>query len=163
MKAITLLLPVLAAAFAGCSFETESPGEPVLGPFLTAAEKARNQEVYAKACAACHQAHGMGSAATAPSLVGTAIVVGDTTRLTRIVLQGLMGPMEVEGRPFSGVMPPQGMMLSDGEIAAALTHARTSWGNRATPISEGEVARIRASTTRKRLWTWAELNAAESK
>jgi hypothetical protein len=35
------------------------------------------------------------------------------------------------------------MLLSDAEVAAVLTHIRTSWGNRAAPVSELEVAQQR--------------------
>jgi mono/diheme cytochrome c family protein len=41
-------------------------------------------------------------------------------------------------------MPPFGAALSDTDIAAVLSHVRTSWGNAAAPVGEFEVHRLRA-------------------
>jgi hypothetical protein len=40
------------------------------------------------------------------------------------------------------------VLLSDADVAAVLTHIRTSWGNRAAPVSELEVARQRGGAVR---------------
>jgi hypothetical protein len=38
--------------------------------------------------------------------------------------------------------------LSDTDVAAVLTHVRTSWGNQAAPVSELEVERQRSGARR---------------
>jgi mono/diheme cytochrome c family protein len=71
----------------------------------------------------------------------------------RIVLNGLVGPIEVKGKSFRNEMPPLGGQLSDGEIAAVLTHIRSAWGNKAGPVDAGLVARIRKETAGQGPWT----------
>ena len=48
--------------------------------------------------------------------------------LVRVVLYGLEGPITVKGHAFAGAMPPWAQ-LKDDEIAAALDHVLTAWGN----------------------------------
>ena len=52
------------------------------------------------------------------------------------------------GNPRPHGMPPYVMLLSDADVAAVLTHLRTSWGNQGTPVSELEVARQRGGGIR---------------
>ena len=61
----------------------------------------------------------------------------NTEILIRIVLQGY------NARTEYGVMPPFGDQLTDAEVAAILTHERSSWGNAAAPVTEDDVAKIR--------------------
>jgi hypothetical protein len=42
-------------------------------------------------------------------------------------------------------MPDFSASLSDGEIAAILSHARSSWGNQGSAVSVAEVASLRAA------------------
>ena len=46
-------------------------------------------------------------------------------------------------RPFG--MPPYRLLLSDADIAAVITHIRTSWGNRASPVSELDVSLLKST------------------
>jgi mono/diheme cytochrome c family protein len=95
-------------------------------------------------CATCHQPDGAGlPAAGFPPLADTPWVTGSDERLIRIALRGLAGPMEVAGRPYSGMMPGLAAVLSDAEIAGVLTYIRNSFGNRAGPISAERVRGVR--------------------
>ena len=95
-------------------------------------------KLYAQVCAACHQDSGKGIAGAFPPLDGSAIVNDDNTEnLIRIVLQGY------NARTEYGVMPPFGDQLNDAEVAAILTHERSSWGNDSDPVTEDDVAKIR--------------------
>ncbi len=93
------------------------------------------EQRYAAICAACHQPNGQGnSAQNIPPLDGSEWVAGEQAspaRLARIVLYGLSGPITVKGRTYNGVMPSQGHVLKDYEIAAVLTYIRNSWSNAA--------------------------------
>ena len=40
-------------------------------------------------------------------------------------------------------MPPFRLQLSDRDTAAVLTYLRGAWGQRAAPVSEFEVSRVR--------------------
>ena len=115
-------------------------------------------------CAACHLPTGEGQPAVAPTLVKTTWVNGSAERLVRIVLNGLMGPIEIDGEDWDLLMPPHRdhPLLDDQKIAGVLTYVRRSWGNNAPPIKPKDVTRIREAT-RDRLapWTVKELNTVE--
>jgi mono/diheme cytochrome c family protein len=93
------------------------------------------QQKFQAVCAACHQANGLGNPSqNIPPLDGSEWVAGDqasAARLSRIVLYGLSGPLQVKGRTYNGVMPNQGNVFKDYEIAAVLTYIRNSWSNKA--------------------------------
>ncbi|GIW60974.1 MAG: cytochrome c [Thermogemmata sp.] len=93
------------------------------------------EQKYAAICASCHQPHGQGNLAQGiPPLDGSEWVVGEQAspaRLARILLYGLTGPITVKGRTYNGLMPAQGNVLKDYEIAAVLTYIRNSWNNNA--------------------------------
>jgi glucose/arabinose dehydrogenase/mono/diheme cytochrome c family protein len=101
--------------------------------------------LYETYCSACHQRDGRGDGARFPSLASTRWVSGNKPRLIGIVLNGLEGPIEVEGRTFNGVMPANGF-LSDEEVAQILTYIRQAFGNHASSIDPAEVAAVRAGT-----------------
>lgn len=150
-----LALLGVAGLLAACS-----PQEPAAASTTPSAPDGK--AVFMRVCATCHQANGVGVPSVFPPLAGSSIVAGDPDRLIRIVLHGLQGPIEIDGKTFVGVMPAQGGQLDDAEIAAVLTYVRGAWGHRAAAVAPENVARIRAGTTRTTLWTWAELNAAGS-
>ncbi|MGV8814558.1 MAG: cbb3-type cytochrome c oxidase subunit II [Gelidibacter sp.] len=95
-------------------------------------------KLFSQVCAACHQETGKGVVGAFPSLVGSAIVNdANSEKLIRIIIQGY------NARPDYGVMPPFGDQLNDAEIAAILTHERSSWGNAAPAVTVEDVAKIR--------------------
>ena len=119
-------------------------------------------EVFYVQCAACHGADGKGISGLAPALAGASWVTGPPEWLGRIVLQGMTGPVEVNGEVFDGVMPPHGHLpeLDDSTLAGLMTYLRRSWGNTADPVSADTVASIRAaSADRTAPWTAEELEA----
>jgi mono/diheme cytochrome c family protein len=59
-----------------------------------------------------------------------------------MVLYGGFGP-STAGVPRPHGMPPFVLALNNAEIAAVISHVRTTWGNRATPVSEFEVNTVR--------------------
>lgn len=110
---------------------------------------AQGQRVYQEYCLSCHQASGRGVPGMTPTLVESDWVSGDEERLIRVVLEGLEGPIEVNGESFRGVMGAQ-PFLTDDEVAAALTWLRQTFGNQAPPISAERVAGVRATLQRQR-------------
>ena len=118
--------------------------------------------VFSTTCAACHQATGEGVPGVYPPLAGSEWVTGDEAKVVRILLHGVTGPIEVAGETFNSMMPPWGATLKDADIAAVLTYARSTWGNKGTPITAAKVASIRAATaSRTTPWTAAELAAVK--
>jgi len=91
---------------------------------------ARGEKVYAANCVACHQAQGQGTPAMkAPALAGNKLVVGPEAPPIDTVLNG---------RPNTAMQAFK-QQLSDTEIAAVITYARNSWGNKASDVQPAEV------------------------
>jgi mono/diheme cytochrome c family protein len=112
------------------------------------------QKLYMKEgfCNTCHQTNGKGLTASGfPPLAGSIWVTGNQERLIKLVLKGIMGPMELNGVKYSGQVPmtPYAGLMSDKEIAAVLTYVRNSFGNKATPIDPEKVKEIRAKVAYK--------------
>ncbi|WP_234734228.1 PVC-type heme-binding CxxCH protein [Tellurirhabdus bombi] len=109
-----------------------------------------NKEGY---CVTCHQADGKGLVSSGfPPLASTTWVTGNEDRLIKIVLKGLLGPLEVNGKKYPGQVPmtPFGGLLNDNEVAAVLTYVRNSFGNQAAAIQADQVKKVRAATESKK-------------
>lgn len=123
----------------------------------------RGQQLFADSCAACHGADGRGIEGQAPSLVGSTWVRDSDDWLVRIVLDGLTGPVEIDGKEWNLTMPGHGDDMEhfgNDALSGLLTFLRRSWGHAEDPISPEAVARIRSETEGRTLpWTVAELRA----
>lgn len=114
----------------------------------------KGEAIYAKEgfCVTCHQADGKGLPSSGfPPLAGTKWVTGSEDRLIKLVLNGLHGPIEVNGKKYAGQVPmtPFGGMLKDEEVAAILTYVRNNFGNEASAISPAKVKAVRNATKAK--------------
>ena len=105
------------------------------------------QSIYNQFCIACHQSDGRGDSPRFPTLVDTDWVNGDKKRLLDLTINGMEGPIKVNGETFDGVMP-QHSFLNDKEIADVLTYIRTNFGNNSSPITFQEVAEFRKTNSR---------------
>ncbi len=132
--------------------EEDDEAIPVFVPkHLSAAEKEtflKGSEIYHREghCVTCHQENGKGLPDSGfPPLAGTPWVTGDSERLVKLTLKGLLGPIEVKGRKYPGQVPmtPFEHMLDDEEIASVLTFVRNSFGNKAPAVLPAQVAKIR--------------------
>ena len=73
------------------------------------AKKEKGPELYARYCSACHGLDGKGATGGQfPPLAGSKWVEGNPKRSVAIVLHGLAGPVEVKGKSYNLMMPPQG-------------------------------------------------------
>lgn len=97
--------------------------------------------IYSQYCLACHQADGSGVPGLYPPLKDTEWVSGDKERLIRVVLEGIGGPMEVNGETYNQEMAAHDF-LSDEEIAAVLTFCRAEFTD-AGPVYASEVSKVR--------------------
>ncbi len=96
-----------------------------------AAQSLAPVSVYTDNCAACHQPTGKGVKGAFPALAGDPFIMGPTSVVVPVVLNG------------RGGMPAFKDELSDAQLAAALTYVRTSWGNKGKPITAAEVSKVR--------------------
>jgi mono/diheme cytochrome c family protein len=109
--------------------------------------------VFEQSCSVCHQPTGLGVPGAFPPLVGhvaeSFAQPAGRAYLVRVVLYGLAGEITVKGNTFASAMPPWAQ-LKDDEIAAALDHVLTAWGNDKllprdfAPILPADVAAARA-------------------
>lgn len=111
-------------------------------------------------CMNCHQSDAKGLPGFYPPLAGSDWINGDPSRLGRILLHGLTGPITVNGQPFAQnipiPMPPSG--LTDEQIATVLTYIRSNFGNQSAAIDAASVKALReANASRVELWTEADL------
>lgn len=75
-------------------------------------------------------------------------------------MQGLSGPLEINGVTWNSVMPPHRHLdtLDDETLAGLMTYLRQSWGNKADPVSVEAASAIRATTADRAFpWTVLEL------
>ena len=117
----------------------------------------RGAAVYARTCIACHQPTGLGLPPVFPPLANAPIVAGNPELPVKFILQGLMGPITVNGMTYNSMMPPVAG-VSDADIADVLTYVRQSFGNKANAVTADQVKAIRAANAgRTTMWTTAEL------
>lgn len=113
-------------------------GEPSVPP----GELAFGQEPYLRYCASCHGNQGQGKPPTFPPLVGSRWLSNGPEAMALIVLYGLRGEIDVQGRIYRGYMPPM-QHIPDEDIAALLTYMRQSWGDTSDVVTAEEVDRLR--------------------
>ncbi|MGJ8672291.1 c-type cytochrome [Rubritalea sp.] len=116
------------------------------------------QQVYQQFCIACHGENGEGAGnGTFPPLAQSDWLVGSAERAIQILLHGLEGPVEVDGKVYNLAMPPQGA-LNDEQIAAVLSHVRSNFGNKEAGVTTKQVVNARKkSESRAKPWTAGEL------
>ena len=103
----------------------------------------RGAKVYRNQCAQCHQADGNGVLGVYPPLVASNWVTGHPQVVSRILINGLNGPIVVKGSNYNGNMPAfgsSGLALSDKDIAGVITYIRQEWGNSASEVTEATIA-----------------------
>jgi len=138
--------------WSGENFDTMQPDSApakigVVTPDTTEKLIVMGKEIYLANCVRCHQEDGKGSIGKPPLLASEWVVGPESspTKLSRIVLFGLKGPIKVGGVEFNGECPSFGGQLQNAPIAAVLTYIRQEWGNKADPIRPDVVSEARKS------------------
>jgi len=140
----TALALLLTAAGAHAQSESAAvhAAEMKAGSTDTATLVEQGAKVYDRVCAACHQVDGTGVPGAFPPVADSDYLQADPKRAVSNVINGLSGPITVNGEQYNAAMPPMGY-LSDEEIASALTYVLQEW-NDGGSIQPAEVAAIRA-------------------
>ena len=102
---------------------------------------AKGKSVYTKTCVACHQANGAGIPNAFPPLAKSDYLNKDTNRAIKAVMNGLHGPITVNGKKYNSAMPTQN--LKGDQIADVLTYVYSSWGNNKTKVTPAMVKALR--------------------
>lgn len=108
----------------------------------------RGKAVYQGTCSVCHMQDGAGLPNVFPPLKNADYLMADKKRSIEVILKGLSGPITVNGKEYSGVMPPL-TNLTDREVAAVLTYVRNDFGNKGDAVTPAEVAAVRATLPAK--------------
>jgi mono/diheme cytochrome c family protein len=124
---------------------------------------ADGRQKYLASCAGCHGNNGKGVSRMGPPVAGSEWVIGDEVRLSLIMLHGLEGPIEVNGKKYDApdILPvmPSHSTMDDAVIASILTYIRNEWGNEAAPVTGRTVGSTRhLNQGRVYPWSAAELN-----
>ncbi len=109
-----------------------APGAGDQGPQTTlalAGYMKHGAKIYSAKCGGCHQANGLGDGANYPPLVKSQWVTGEPRLTAMIILNGVKGAIEVDGKVWNGQMPAQGAGLSAKDLAGLMTYLRNSFGN----------------------------------
>lgn len=101
------------------------------------------ERLYLDNCSACHFVTGKGAERVFPQLDGATVINADSpSALIHMILTGAATPSTAKA-PSVLVMPGFGHRLSDSEVATLATFLRQGWENKASPVTEREVAKIR--------------------
>jgi len=140
--AVLLLSPFCFLLMAQIKQKPKPKAKPISA--AAKASAANGLMVFTQNCVSCHQADGGGVPRMNPPLIKTPWVLGDQTRLVKIVLNGFKEDVEINGDTYSNVMPSF-KYLKDQEIADVLTYVRSSFGNKASAITLKQVLATRAA------------------
>ena len=123
---------------------SDADSGPTIGPIMEALMK-RGKNIYTK-CSGCHGSSGAGDGGNRPPLANSEWVTGSPERLAMIILNGVKGPIVVDGKTYGAdVMDGQGPLTAD-ELAGIMTYVRNSFGNEVgdvvTPEQAAEAIKI---------------------
>jgi len=125
---------------------------------------ATGRQQYLSICAGCHGNDGRGIKRFGPPLVQSEWVLGDARKLSLILLHGMEGPLDVNGKHYDvpDILPvmPSHSVVDDAHIAAILTYIRNEWGHKAGPVERSLVGKTRVQSQGKVIpWKAEELQA----
>ncbi len=106
---------------------------------------ARGEALYGTHCVACHQANGTGLAGAFPPLANSDYFADDPGKLIDAIVNGLQGPVTVNGVVYNAVMPALGY-LTDEEVADIATYVLSQWDNGGGAIQPAQVTAVRNGT-----------------
>lgn len=117
---------------------------------INSAHGSEGKEAY-QMCVACHQANGTGIPGIFPAMKNRLADIMATVEgreyVTMVLIDGLIGSIEIDGQRYVGAMPAQN--LTDAQISDVIEYMVTDFGapDAEAPdwlLSEDEVAGIRA-------------------
>lgn len=110
---------------------------------VAADSASRGAGIYKDRCEECHGSSGRGGLFNGPPLEASAVVQdADPATLINVLLYGPTLPKGVSFGAWE-TMKPYRDVLNDNEIAAVADYIRSSWDNRAPPVTASEVAKQR--------------------
>jgi nitrite reductase (NO-forming) len=115
----------------------------VTGSLLPEQQLAAGKALFASNCASCHQASGKGLPGAIPPLAASDYLAkNEKERVIGVLLNGLSGPIKVNGASFNSVMP-NFRHLGNDDLSNILTYVYASWGNNGTIVTGEEIRKGR--------------------
>ncbi|MFT5883202.1 MAG: mono/diheme cytochrome c family protein [Crocinitomicaceae bacterium] len=107
----------------------------------------RGEKFYIANCMACHGADGNGLEHLGPPLVKSEWVMDSPEKLSAILLQGLIGPITVNGKKYTPAAAMPGLKnapeITDANLADVSTFIRHAWNNRKGAVDAATILKVR--------------------
>jgi len=150
---VLLIAAALAVSLSSCAREEAAAPAEGAEPAIAAhpvevvskspeERMASGKKLYNAHCAACHQANGQGLTGAFPPLAQSTYLADGPGAAISAILNGLSGPISVNGTEYNAVMPNLSY-LNDDEVAEIVAFVMNSWGNPGGEASPAEVAAAR--------------------
>ena len=109
----------------------------------------RGEQIFISNCMACHGADGKGLPMLGPPLISSEWVTGSASRLAAILLQGMMGPIQVNGTDYVPAAAMPGLKsnpaITDAHLADVATFVRFAWDNQKGAVQPEQFEKIRTA------------------
>jgi len=149
MKTSSLLTLFLCLSFTVSSIAAQTKDNVILSTEVVSAigptleeQISNGEKLYISNCAACHQVEGKGLSGAFPPLAESDYIANNPMNAVLAVVNGLTGPIKVNGRDYNSVMPNLSYM-SDSDVADVVTYVINSFGNKGGSINAAQVAAAR--------------------
>ena len=107
----------------------------------------RGEKFYIANCMACHGNDGNGLEHLGPPLVKSEWVLNSQEKLSAILLQGLIGPITVNGKKYTPAAAMPGLknapQITDADLADVSTFIRHAWNNRKSAVDAATILKVR--------------------
>jgi mono/diheme cytochrome c family protein/glucose/arabinose dehydrogenase len=143
--------------------EKKTDGSTLAAADLASFERGKVMFHGVAACFGCHSADGEGMPNLGPPLDESQWVTGKPETLVKILLNGMTGPVEVDGETYTPAADMPGLAMNpamtDQALADLATYIRNAWSNQAPPVSSELVQKQRELHKKRtgRPWTAREL------
>lgn len=108
------------------------------------AQITRGKGLFIANCVICHQVTGLGIPGVFPPLAKSDFLQKQRDRAILAVLEGIEGPLTVNGKKFNGSMPP--VNLDDEQVSDLFAFLLNSLGNSGGQVTVSEVKSLRAKS-----------------
>lgn len=113
----------------------------------SAATARGGQAIFASECGSCHASNGTGTGSVPPLDGNPHVTSSDSKILIANIVNGMSGPLTVNGITYNAMMPSWQTRLSNENVAAVTTYIRSAWSNRASAVSANDVTAAGAAVS----------------